>query len=77
MVTLAVVVTLLIVTVAVYEAEAVIAVGVPLISHVVELRLKPAGSDGDTVQFEIDPPAVVAVSVVITVSLVAVILDAL
>ncbi len=70
-------VNVLMVTVTVYEAEEVIAVGVPLMLHVVLLKLKPDGSDGDTVQLEIVPPLAVAVSVVIAVPTVPVILDAL
>ncbi len=64
-----------IVTVTVNEAEAVIAVGVPLISQFVVERLKPVGKPGNTVQLVTVPPVVVAVSVVIAAFFVAVTLE--
>ena len=56
----------------VYEAEEVIAVGVPLISPVDVSRDNPAGRDGDTDQEVTVPPLVVGVTAVIAVPFVKV-----
>tara|TARA_Y100000589_G_scaffold72883_1_gene65891 strand:+ start:8917 stop:9399 length:483 start_codon:yes stop_codon:yes gene_type:complete len=67
MVTLAVSVPPVLVAVIVYDAEEVIAVGVPEIAPVEVSNDKPAGSDGDT-EYEVTvPPVEVTVAVVIAV----------
>ena len=67
MVMLAVSVPPVLVAVIVYEADEVIADGVPLIAPVEESRDKPAGSVGDTEYVTTVPPVDVGVSVVIVV----------
>jgi|SaaInlV_120m_DNA_3_1039746.scaffolds.fasta_scaffold34574_2 hypothetical protein len=54
----------------VYTAEAVIAVGVPLMEPVEASKDKPAGSDGEIDQLVIVPPFTVGVAVVMAVPLV-------
>ena len=56
----------------VYDAEEVIAVGVPLISPVEVSRDKPAGKDGDTDQDVTGPPLADGVTAVIAVPFVRV-----
>jgi len=70
MVMLTVSVPPVLVAVIVYEADDVIADGVPLIAPVEESRDKPAGSVGDTEYVTTVPPVDVTVSVVIAVPLV-------
>ena len=61
MVMLAVSVPPVLVAVIVYEADDVIADGVPLIAPVEESRERPAGSEGDTDHDVIVPPPTVGV----------------
>ena len=56
----------------VYDAEEVIAVGVPLISPVEVSKDKPAGKDGDTDQDVTGPPLADGVTAVIAVPFVRV-----
>ena len=72
MVTVAVSLPPVLLAVTVYTAEAVIAVGVPLMAPVDESKDKPAGRDGETDHEVIVPPFTVGVTVVIAVPLVSV-----
>jgi hypothetical protein len=56
----------------VYEADDVMAVGVPEISPVEESRERPAGSDGETDHDVIVPPLALGVTAVIALSFVSV-----
>ena len=55
-----------------YDAEEVMAEGVPLMAPVEESSERPVGSDGDTDQPVIGPPVAVGVTVVMAVPLVRV-----
>ena len=70
MVTLAVSLPPLLLAVMVYDAEDVMAVGVPEISPVEESRERPAGSDGETDHVVMVPPLAVGVTAVIALSFV-------
>jgi hypothetical protein len=70
MVTVAVSLPPVLLAVTVYTAEAVIAVGVPLMEPVEASKDKPAGSDGEIDQLVIVPPFTVGVAVVMAVPLV-------
>ena len=72
MVTLAVSLPPVLLAVMVYDAEVVMAVGVPLIAPVEESRASPAGSDGETDHVVIVPPLAVGVTAVIALSFVSV-----
>ena len=72
MVTEAVVLPPVLVAVTVYDAELVMAVGVPLMAPVVESMERPAGSEGETDQEVTVPPLEVGVTVVIAVPFVKV-----
>ena len=63
------------VSVTVYTAEEVTVVGVPEIAPVVLDRVRPAGSEGDTDQEVTAPPVEVGETVVIAVPLVSVGMD--
>ena len=70
MVTLAVSLPPVLLAVIVYEADDVMAVGVPEISPVEESRERPAGSDGETDHVVMVPPLAVGVTAVIALSFV-------
>ena len=70
MVTLAVSLPPVLLAVMVYDAEDVMAVGVPEISPVEESRERPAGSDGETDHVVMVPPLAVGVTAVIALSFV-------
>ena len=70
MVTLAVSLPPVLLAVMVYDAEEVMAVGVPEISPVEESRERPAGSDGETDHVVMVPPLAVGVTAVIALSFV-------
>ena len=70
MVTLAVSLPPVLLAVMVYDAEDVMAVGVPLIAPVEESRASPVGSDGETDHVVMVPPLAVGVTVVIALSFV-------
>ena len=72
MVTEAVVLPPVLPAVTVYEAEVVMAVGVPLMAPVVESSERPAGNEGETVQDVTGPPLIEGVTVVMAVPLVKV-----
>ena len=72
MVTEAVVLPPELLAVTVYDAEEVMADGVPLIAPVVESIERPAGREGDTDQEVTVPPLAVGVTVVMAVPLVSV-----
>ena len=72
MVTEAVVLPPVLVAVTVYDAELVMAVGVPLMAPVVESSERPAGKEGETDQEVMVPPLVVGVTVVMAVPFVKV-----
>ena len=72
MVTDAVVLPPVLVAVTVYEAEVVMAVGVPLMAPVEESSESPAGKEGETDQDVMVPPLAVGVTVVMAVPLVRV-----
>ena len=70
MVTVAVSLPPVLLAVMVYAADAVMAVGVPLMAPVEESKDNPAGSDGEIDQLVIVPPFTVGVAVVMAVPLV-------
>ena len=72
MVTDAVVLPPVLVAVTVYEAEVVMALGVPLMAPVEESSESPAGKEGETDQDVMVPPLAVGVTVVMAVPLVRV-----
>ena len=72
MVTEAVVLPPVLPAVTVYEAEVVMAVGVPLMAPVDESSERPDGSDGETVQDVTGPPLTDGVTVVMAVPFVSV-----
>ena len=72
MVTEAVVLPPVLEAVTVYEAELVMALGVPLMAPVEESSERPAGSEGDTDHDVMAPPLTVGVTVVMAVPLVKV-----
>ena len=63
------------VAVTVYVAVAVTAVGVPVITPVLVLNDKPAGSEGLTDQLTIAPPILIGVHVLMAVPTVYVLVD--